>query len=163
MTTQHIRIRPAAASDRDFILGLAPRLAAASRLAWREAERLDRFSELGMQDTVLAVEEAAHEPTEAIFIAETDESQPLGVIHLKGDVSVLTDEPQGYISVLAVTVEAEGHGVGRALVAAGAAWARQRGYRHLALEVFATNRHARTFYEHLGFAEETLRMVKPLY
>lgn len=157
-----VSIRRATTADRGFILGLAPRLAAVSTLAWRDPERLSRFSAMGVAEAVTAVENAAEEPTEAVFIATDGDGKSLGVIHLKGDISVLTDEPQGYVSVLAVTAEAEGRGVGRALMAMGEAWARARGYRHLALDVFATNGHARAFYEHLGFAEETLKMVKPL-
>lgn len=159
---QQVCIRPATASDGDFILSLAPRLAMVSTLAWRDPERLYRFAEQGVQEAATAVVDAAEDPTEAVFIATKDDGTPLGVIHLKGDISVLTDEPQGYVSVLVVTAGAEGRGVGRTLMAAGEAWARERGYHHLALDVFATNRHARTFYERLGYAEETLKMVKSL-
>jgi GNAT superfamily N-acetyltransferase len=160
---EELRIRTATPADRNFILSLAPRLAGPSRLAWRDSERLDRFTMLGLQETVTAAEDAGHEPTEAVLIAEAAiDGRPLGLIHVKGDVSVLTDEPQGYIAILAVTTEAEGQGIGRALMAAAEAWARERGYRYLALDTFATNSHARAFYARLGFAEESLKMVKPL-
>ena len=45
---------------------------------------------------------------------------------------------------------------------AAEAWARDRGYRFLSLDVFAHNLHAVRFYERRGFQAETLRMVKPL-
>ena len=48
----------------------------------------------------------------------------------------------------------------RALLAAGEDWAREQGFGHLALETFGDNVHARAFYRHLGFAEETLKLVK---
>jgi len=47
-------------------------------------------------------------------------------------------------------------------VLAAEAWARARGLSRLTLEVFANNGGARAFYERLGFAEDSLRVVKRL-
>ncbi len=41
-------------------------------------------------------------------------------------------------------------------------WARECGFRILALDVFALNTHARSFYQHLGYVEETLKLIKEL-
>jgi hypothetical protein len=48
------------------------------------------------------------------------------------------------------------------LAEAGEAWARQRGYRVLALAVFAGNARARSFYGRLVYSEGSLSMVKDL-
>jgi ribosomal protein S18 acetylase RimI-like enzyme len=69
---------------------------------------------------------------------------------------------RAYVSMLAVTTEAEGSGVGKALLAAADDWARQRGYRHLALDTFGDNTHARAVYQRLGYQEESVRMVRLL-
>jgi GNAT superfamily N-acetyltransferase len=50
----------------------------------------------------------------------------------------------------------------RALMERAEAWARIRGFRILALDVFALNTHAHSFYQHLGYVEETLKLIKEL-
>jgi ribosomal protein S18 acetylase RimI-like enzyme len=42
------------------------------------------------------------------------------------------------------------------------AWARRRGYRQVALNVFASNRRAIGMYEHLGYHPELIRYLKEL-
>jgi GNAT superfamily N-acetyltransferase len=56
----------------------------------------------------------------------------------------------------------EGHGVGQALVAACEQWAREQGYPFLVLATGAANTRARGFYQHLGFLEEDVKLVKQL-
>jgi GNAT superfamily N-acetyltransferase len=68
----------------------------------------------------------------------------------------------GHVGDVVVAPEARGKGVGRALMAAGERWARERGYRLLTLNVFLDNERARALYEELGFRPETVRHVKPL-
>ena len=50
----------------------------------------------------------------------------------------------------------------RALMAEAESWARARGWRILALDVFASNARARSFYQRQGYMEETLKMIKEL-
>ena len=52
-----------------------------------------------------------------------------------------------------VTPDARGAGVGRALLDAVAAWARDRGLERLVLSVTTTNDGARRFYETCGFVD----------
>ncbi len=73
-----------------------------------------------------------------------------------------THEPQGYIADLAVSDNVEGKGIGRILMERAEAWARAQGYRILALDVFAMNTHARSFYQRLSYVEETLKLIKEL-
>jgi GNAT superfamily N-acetyltransferase len=61
-----------------------------------------------------------------------------------------------------VSSSAEGHGAGRALVEAAEEWARFEGLELITLNVFANNQRARSVYERLGYAPETLHYVKPL-
>lgn len=98
----------------------------------------------------------------ATLIAETADGRRLGYIHMRPGKDGVTDEPCGYVSLLALDKGAEGTGVAHRLMAAAEDWARARGYRFLSLDVFADNRRAIDFYKRGGFEAETLRMVKPL-
>jgi GNAT superfamily N-acetyltransferase len=68
----------------------------------------------------------------------------------------------GHIGILAVTETAEGRGAGGALMRAAEAWARDRGYPALTLNVFDANQRARRMYEHFGFRPDTVKYLKPL-
>ncbi len=155
-----ITIRPATTRDAAFIRSLAPRFAAIGSPSWRDPERMAAFHTQGLANTAtLALEPA---PGHAVLIAADAEDRPLGFAHLHGEQSGLTGEEQGCLSTLAVTVDVEGRGIGQALLAAGEAWARARGYSLLALETFGGNAHARAFYGKRGYEEETLKLVKVL-
>lgn len=134
-------IRPAGPGDAPFIVGLTARFAGAGAPAWRDPARLAIFFERGIGEIAEAVAGNRLAPDETILIASVA-GQPLGFIHLCPETSGLTLEPQGYINALATTAEAEGRGIGRALLAAGEDWARRRGFRVLALETFGGNRRA---------------------
>ena len=107
---------------------------------------------------------ASFEPIEgaSTVIACAEDGRRLGYIHLRPGKDGVTDEPCGYISLLATTTEAEGTGAATRLMQAAEDWARRRGYRLLSLDVFADNRRAVDFYRRGGFKTETRRMVKPL-
>ncbi len=138
-------IRLAQPGDAAFIVSLTARFAGADAPAWHDPARLAIFFERGIGEIAEAVAEDRLPPAETILIASVA-GRPVGFIHLRPETSGLTLEPQGYINALATTAEAEGQGIGRALLAAGEGWARRRGFRMLALETFGGNRHARDFY-----------------
>jgi GNAT superfamily N-acetyltransferase len=154
MTT--ITLRPATAEDRAFIDSLSPRLSGVPRPAWHDLAAME-----GFQDRHMAASFAPIEGAETL-IASAADGRRLGYIHLRPGKDGVTDEPCGYISLLATTPEAEGTGVAGRLMSAAEDWARGRGYRLISLDVFADNRRAVDFYERRGFVSETLRMVKPL-
>jgi ribosomal protein S18 acetylase RimI-like enzyme len=151
-----ITLSNATAEDMAFVHSLSPRLAGVPRPAWHDLAAME-----GFQDRHMA---ASFEPTEgsSTVIARSDDGRRLGYIHLRPARDGVTDEPCGYISLLAVEKDAEGSGVANHLMAAAEDWARSRGYRLLSLDVFADNRRAVDFYRRKGFKTETRRMVKPL-
>ena len=67
-----------------------------------------------------------------------------------------------HLSVLAVSAEAEGQGVGTALIDQCIAWAKDQGSDRLTLSALVTNSRARALYERKGFSGEYIRYVLPL-
>ena len=59
-----------------------------------------------------------------------------------------------------VAAEAEGRGVGSALMDASDALARNEGAKTITLHVFETNERARKLYERKGYSTEWLRYIK---
>lgn len=155
------QIRLAEPGDAPFIVGLTARFAEVGVPDWHDPARMAIFFERGIGEIAEAVAADRVAPDEAILIASVA-GERLGFIHLRPQASGLTLEPQGYINALATTAEAEGQGIGRALLAAGENWARRRGFRMLTLETFGGNRHARDFYARGGYQEETLKLTKRL-
>lgn len=152
-----IELRTARLEDRDFLLSLSPRLSGVPGPAWHDLAAMEGFQDRYMASTFAAVEGAAQ-----TLIAWSADGKRLGYIHMRPGKDGVTEEPCGYVSLLAVDKEAEGLGVARLLMDEAEAWARALGYRFLSLDVFADNRHAVELYERRGFKTETLRMVKPL-
>lgn len=154
MTT--VTLRPAIADDRPFIDSLSPRLSSVPRPPWHDLAAME-----GFQDRHMAASFAEAEGATTLIACSGDGAR-LGYIRLRPGRDGVTDEPCGYISLLATTREAEGTGVATKLMAAAEDWARGRAYRLISLDVFADNRRAIDFYQRGGFRSETFRMVKPL-
>jgi GNAT superfamily N-acetyltransferase len=151
------RVRPARADDRDFVIGLAPRLTDGFPLPpWRTPEEVTR-TEAATLDLALTVLPEAN----ALLIAESAGGERAGLVYLERMFDYYR-RPHGHVGILAVASEAEGQGVGRALMDAAEAWAREQKLAMLSLNVFAGNERARRVYERLGYIPETLRYVKPL-
>jgi GNAT superfamily N-acetyltransferase len=151
------RIRPASPADRPFVVEAARRLAGFHPPAWRSAEEIVA-GELRSLEAFFTTPS----PTSALLIAESLENARLGFAYLEELRDYFTLEAHGHVGMLVVREEAEGKGIGGALLRAAEGWARERGYRKLTLTVFDSNRAARAVYEHLGYGPETLRYVKVL-
>ena len=67
------------------------------------------------------------DPAVAVFVAEDAASgRPLGFAHIKTFSDYFTAEPHGHVSDLVVAADAEGRGVGSALLEAAADWSRAK-------------------------------------
>lgn len=150
-------IRPATAADREFTLALADRLASFELPAWRASSEVVE----GDRRALAAWFDNPSSSGEALLIAELD-GAPAGAVYLVTLVDYFHQRPHGHVSVLAVAEQAEGRGVGSALLDAAAAWARRHDFDRLTLSVFVGNQRARKVYERQGFRPELLRYVKPL-
>ena len=98
---------------------------------------------------------------DAMYIAELD-GVPAGCAYLVTLVDYFNERPHAHLSVLAVTADAEGKGVGTALIDKSVAWAKERGSDRLTLSALVTNSRARALYERKGFGGEYIRYVLPL-
>jgi GNAT superfamily N-acetyltransferase len=151
-----IRVRTARGTDRGFVLQTAARLAAFGPPSWRTAEDLVEGEARTLRDFFESPDDGSR-----LLIAESGERR-LGFALLEELRDYFTLERHGHVGILAVTADAEGQGAGGALMRAAENWARDRGFHTLTLNVFSTNDHARGFYEHLGFVQDTVKYVKVL-
>jgi len=152
-----VRIRHASSDDQGFVVAGAERLGAFGPPAWRPAEEI-------VSGEVRTLRSFFESPAAgaALLIAESEAGDRLGFAYLERLQDYFTLEPHAHVGILVVTEQAQGKGVGSALMRAAENWARELGHRRLTLTVFETNRAARAVYEHLGFAPETVRYVKML-
>ncbi|HTI15826.1 MAG TPA: GNAT family N-acetyltransferase [Dictyobacter sp.] len=153
-----VRTRLAQIGDLSFIESFVERFAQHGTPRWRDTARMLQFH----QRTIDNASAALNTSDELLLIAESHAGKRLGFIHATHTLDVFTNEPQGYISTLAVVKEVEGRSIGQILMAQAEQWAKQQGFRLLALDTFATNTRARTFYQQMGYAEETIKFIKEL-
>jgi len=151
-----MRVRGARDADLTFVLETAARLAAFGPPRWRTVDEIVEAEARTLRDFFESSDEGSR-----LLIAEEGQ-QRLGFALLEELRDYFTLERHGHIGILAVTDGAEGRGAGGALVRAAEAWARERGYRTLTLNVFNGNSHARDVYEHLGFEPDTIKYIKAL-
>jgi GNAT superfamily N-acetyltransferase len=155
-TARAIRVRPARAADRVFVLDTAARLADFGPPGWRSPEELVEGEARTLRDFFESPDDGS-----TLLIAEAGERRA-GFALVEELRDYFTLERHGHVGILAVTAGAEGRGVAGALLRAAEAWARDRGFCTLTLNVFSGNRHARAVYEHMGFEEDTVKYVKQI-
>ena len=151
-----LAIRPAVEADRAAILSLADRLAGFGPTTRSPAEIAER--ERGALADALARPAAGS----ALLVAEHEELGLAGILLLESRRDYFTGEAHGHVAILAVAREAEGRGVGRALLAAAEEWGRAEGYRRLTLSVFSDNLRPRDLYARQGWRPELETWYKPL-
>jgi GNAT superfamily N-acetyltransferase len=150
-----VRVRPYEPSDRDFVVGLAPRLTIGIPI-WRDERLMLATVQRWISHSISRRGETAE-----VFVAVDEEGRRMGFASV-ADETHFTGEVQAYIGELVVHPAAEGTGVGTALVSACEQWARRRGHRILSLSTGSANSRALALYRHLGFADEDVKLVKRL-
>lgn len=151
----HIEIRAFTAEDREFLARIAPRIRPAETVSPREPAAMDRFFHEIERGRLLT------EPGAEAFVAMID-GEPNGLVSIHPETDYFTGHPRAYVDVLVVAEEAEGRGVGRALMTHAERWAQAHGCREVVLDVFATNNDAIRFYERCGYRPDHIRMAKPV-
>lgn len=150
-----IHVRPYSPADQKFVLSLAPRLLIGAA-PWIDPERMLATIREWIEHST-----ASHGNETMVFVAEDAHQQLLGFASVS-PTRHFTGTPQAYIGELAVDEASEGHGAGKALVRACAQWARAQGYTQIVLDTGFANQRGRRFYEHLGFKEESVKLVQLL-
>ena len=145
------------AADREFIVGIVPRLRAFGTPPLRPIEALDGAERRALERALASPREDA-----TLLVAELDAEGLAGVAFAQADIDYFTGETHAHLDIIAVAESGEGRGVGRALIAAVEQWAIGRGYRFIDLNVFAENTRARAVYERAGYAADTIRYYKEL-
>ena len=154
----NFHIRLADTNDDEFILGLVNRFVDGFELPpWRRPGECAEHIRLDIARHLYDQPPGAH-----VFVAENDDGERVGFIHLQTMKDFFSDAQVCHISDIAVDKKHDGEGVGRALLEYAERWAREHRHRHLQLSVFEGNTRARELYEQSGFGIELLRMVKPL-
>jgi GNAT superfamily N-acetyltransferase len=138
------------------VLDLADRLVAFEVPAWRPKPELVEGDRRALAEWF----ERQHDH-QAMYVAELD-GKPAGCAYLVTLVDYFNLAPHAHLSVLAVAADAEGQGVGTALLDQSVEWAKARGSDRLTLSALVTNARARALYERKGFAGEYIRYVLPL-
>ena len=75
---------------------------------------------------------------------------------------LLSNEPSAHLEVIVLAPQAEGNGVGTALLEAAEHKAQGLGAQSMTLHVFASNTRAVRLYERLGYDGELIRYIKTL-
>ena len=141
MQTMHpVSIRPALPQDGPRILAMLGNLA-----SFEGAAHPPRLNLLALANDVFTPT-----PRLRIFVAESEASAPIGVISYFENYSSWEGQTGIHITDLWVEAEARRHGVGAALIRHVISL-----HRSKRIDVFVLRENnARTFYEHLGFAEQ---------
>ena len=158
-TEADLHIRLADVDDDTFILGLVPRFVDGFDLPkWR---RRGEYLEGIRRDIARHLSE---QPAGThVFVAENDDGERVGFLHLHTNIDFFSGAPNCHISDLAVAPGHDGKGVGSALLAYAERWARDHHCRHVTLAVFPGNARARTLYARHGYGDEVIRMVKAVH
>ena len=148
-------IRPADASDDEFILSLVARFVDFELPAWRR--RIDCANGI-RRDLKRALDESPS--NETFFIAEDDEGARLGFLRVQETRDFFSGRANCHVSDIAVAQGHEGRGIGRALLDHAQAWAKKQRCMLITLAVFPGNARARELYERAGFREDLVRLAK---
>ena len=97
-----------------------------------------------------------------VLLAVGDAGTALGLVGLHRFPVLHVAAPVAYITALVTAPEARGRGVGRALVAAAEAWARERGCSRLTVTSAEHRADAHAFYPACGLAYTGRRFSKTL-
>lgn len=150
-------IRSGTSQDLPGIEKLLPRLADFDVPAYRTPEHLWH----GDRDII--IEWADGKRADIKVVVAIAEDTVVGVAVLTFKKELLSGEPSAHLEVLAVGKNAEGAGVGSALMKEIETIASTNGAQGISLHVFSNNKRARALYERQGFNDELMRYFKPLY
>ncbi len=149
-------IRVATADDLASLEALLPRLADFEVPNGRTSE------ELWQGDRDLILEWATGVRPDVEVIVAVSGEHVLGMAALTMRKELLSGDPSAHVEILSLSTDAEGQGIGTALMQAMDSIALKRGANSMSLHVFANNTRARALYEKQGYDGELMRYFKRL-
>jgi GNAT superfamily N-acetyltransferase len=153
---ERVTVRRAELADEPGVIELLDELDR-SQYGWRVFEPRP-----GYRDELLGRYRAIRADPDAVHLVADEQGRVVGMgIGIVHRPSSLSDESSVEISSFVVRPSHRGRGIGAALAAEVARFARSRGVRHLDLRVFAANDPAVAFWEHIGFRPRIVQMVAP--
>lgn len=150
-------VRPAEPRDRSAVIALAPRLEAFGIPGNVQPNELADAEAAALRQAFDQMPNGA-----ALLVAVDTAEQVLGSVFVETKVDYFTQRSHGHVGILTVAQEAEGRGIGRALLAAADEWALTMGFDRLTLFVFEKNSRARALYERADYAPDLVRYRKDL-
>jgi GNAT superfamily N-acetyltransferase len=138
-----IRLRDAHAGDEAFVGGLAPRFVEHGAADAHTPAEVIEGTRRVLREALRA------RPEHDLFLIGEDDAEPVGFVYGVTERDFFTGEP--YLHVSEIATARSGGGVGAALMAGAEAWALERGYRFVTLNVVEENAPAQRFYERRGY------------
>ena len=137
-------VREAREDDEDFIVGLVPRFVEHGAADGHTPQTV-------IEGTARVLREALHarKPGALMLVALDPAGERTGFLYAVTEHDFFTTEP--YLHVSEIAVARSGAGAGGRLMEAAEAWAHERGYRIVTLNVVDENRAAARFYERRGY------------
>lgn len=150
-------VREATTDDGERMLKLLPRLASFDVPERRTVREVWSRDQRQLQAWL-----AGEKPDTLVHVAVDPDDRILAVAMTTIGEEFLSGKPSAHLEVLAVAAEAEGKGIGGALIARAEQAAMNRGASSITLNVFRNNARARRLYEKLGYDGEIIRYIKDL-
>lgn len=127
-----------------------------------ERKRLRLGSASGRAGMESRYAEALDDPDRHLVVAVADDDVPIGMaLFTVAPANALLDTPALHVSHAIVAARHKRRGAGKALVAAAAAFAEERGLDQVVVSVHPGSRDANRFFARLGFAPLAVRRVAP--
>jgi ribosomal protein S18 acetylase RimI-like enzyme len=156
MSDENFRITTADETHRHAVLALMPRLADYDVPATRNPLHLWEEDAKMFERWLEGKEECL------VHVAVNSAGKVLGFSMVRLREELLSHEPSAHLEAIAVDKDAEGMGVGKALLTNAEQSARALGALSMTLHVFAVNTRARAVYERAGYDGELMRYIKHL-
>jgi len=151
------KIRSASSDDGDAMLALMPRLSEFEIPTSRNPEHLWR------DDAALLRKWISGDADDClVHVAEGDNGAIVGLTLVRLRPEALSHEPSSHLEAIAVSKDAEGKGIAKALLEVAEEEAERHGAQTMTLHVISTNTRARRFYERSGYDGEMIRYIKPI-
>ena len=99
-------------------------------------------------------------PETPLWWVQAEDSQKIGCLWMGNVIDPLTNDRYTQIFLIFVGKKHRGQGIGTFLLQKAQEWAINRGDRQIGLQVFAQNQTAINLYRKLGFATDSLLMLK---